>query len=80
VRAAAKHDQQICEIQGRVEAPMMDNEQGECFSSLVVNATSVNVEVYYNKAVNYTLMVTFVSTFCSLHHLLYDMIFLPVES
>ncbi|KAH8965494.1 hypothetical protein BDL97_04G121400 [Sphagnum fallax] len=58
---SAKHDQQICEIQGRVEAPMMDNEQGECFSSLVVNATSVNVEVYYNKAVNYTLMVTFIS-------------------
>ncbi|KAH9566364.1 hypothetical protein CY35_04G126700 [Sphagnum magellanicum] len=57
----SKHDQQICEIQGRVEAPMMDNEQGECFSSLVVNATSVNVEVYYNKAVNYTLMVTFIS-------------------
>jgi hypothetical protein len=66
VRAAAEHEQQVCEIQGLVEAPMMDNERGECFSPLVVNATSVNVSVYYNKAVNYTLMVTFVSTFHSL--------------
>jgi hypothetical protein len=61
VRAAAEHEQQVCEIQGLVEAPMMDNERGECFSPLVVNATSVNVSVYYNKAVNYTLMVTFIS-------------------
>ncbi|CAK9197174.1 unnamed protein product [Sphagnum jensenii] len=56
-----QHEQQVCEIQGLVEAPMMDNERGECFSPLVVNATSVNVSVYYNKAVNYTLMVTFIS-------------------
>lgn len=48
-------------MQGLVEGPMIDND-GECFSPLNVNATSVNVEVYYNKAVNYTLMVTFVSS------------------
>lgn len=34
---------------------------GECFSHIEMNATSLNIEVYYNKAVNYTLMVTFVS-------------------
>jgi hypothetical protein len=49
-------------MQGLVEGPSMDDDQGECFSPLVVNATSVNVELYYNKAVNYTLMVTFVSS------------------
>lgn len=49
-------------MQGLVEGPSMDDDQGECFSPIVVNATSVNVELYYNKAVNYTLMVTFVSS------------------
>ncbi|KAH8484469.1 hypothetical protein H0E87_028803 [Populus deltoides] len=47
-------------IEGIMESPATDNE-GECFSPLLLNATSVNIEVYYNKAVNYTLMVTFVS-------------------
>jgi hypothetical protein len=55
-----EHEHQVCEMQGLVEGPSLDD-QGECFSPLVVNATSVNVEVYYNKAVNYTLMVTFIS-------------------
>lgn len=58
--AEGEHEHQVCEMQGLVEGPSLDD-QGECFSPLVVNATSVNVEVYYNKAVNYTLMVTFVS-------------------
>ncbi|KAG6741269.1 hypothetical protein POTOM_054502 [Populus tomentosa] len=47
-------------IEGIMESPATDDE-GECFSPLLLNATSVNIEVYYNKAVNYTLMVTFVS-------------------
>ncbi|CAO2814445.1 unnamed protein product [Amaranthus hypochondriacus] len=47
-------------IEGLMESPSAD-EDGDCFSALSLNATSVNIEVYYNKAVNYTLMVTFVS-------------------
>ncbi|XP_021726908.1 transmembrane E3 ubiquitin-protein ligase 1-like isoform X3 [Chenopodium quinoa] len=47
-------------IEGLMESPSAD-EDGDCFSPLLLNATSVNIEVYYNKAVNYTLMVTFVS-------------------
>ncbi|XP_024461322.1 transmembrane E3 ubiquitin-protein ligase FLY1 isoform X2 [Populus trichocarpa] len=47
-------------IEGLMESPAADDE-GDCFSPLLLNATSVNIEVYYNKAVNYTLMVTFVS-------------------
>ncbi|XP_024004586.1 transmembrane E3 ubiquitin-protein ligase 1 isoform X2 [Eutrema salsugineum] len=42
-------------------ASIENSDDGDCFSPLLLNATSVNVEVYYNKAVNYTLMVTFVS-------------------
>jgi transmembrane E3 ubiquitin-protein ligase len=44
-----------------MESPAV-NDDGECFSPILLNATSLNVEVYYNKAVNYTLMVTFVSS------------------
>ncbi|XP_074302029.1 transmembrane E3 ubiquitin-protein ligase FLY2-like [Silene latifolia] len=47
-------------LEGLMESPSAD-EDGDCFSPLLLNATSVNIEVYYNKAVNYTLMVTFVS-------------------
>jgi len=43
-----------------VESPAV-HDDGECFSPILLNATSLNVEVYYNKAVSYTLMVTFVS-------------------
>ena len=43
-----------------MESPSAD-EDGDCFSPLMLNATSINIGVYYNKAVNYTLMVTFVS-------------------
>ncbi|XP_048422416.1 transmembrane E3 ubiquitin-protein ligase FLY2-like isoform X2 [Pyrus x bretschneideri] len=43
-----------------LESPAVDD-GGDCFAPIILNATSVNVEVYYNKAVNYTLMVTFVS-------------------
>ncbi|KAL3685790.1 hypothetical protein R1sor_003812 [Riccia sorocarpa] len=57
---SGKREPQVCEMQGFMEGPMVDDD-GECFSPLAVNATSVNVEVYYNKAVNYTLMVTFIS-------------------
>lgn len=47
-------------IEGLMESPSVDDD-GDCFSPMLLNTTSVNVEVYYNKAVNYTLMVTFVS-------------------
>jgi hypothetical protein len=77
---AAEHEQQTFEIQGLMEAPMIDNEEGVCFSQLIVNATSVNVGVYFNKAVNYTLMITFVSTFHTLSPtLLYGMVFLHIH-
>ncbi|KAJ7981488.1 transmembrane E3 ubiquitin-protein ligase 1-like [Quillaja saponaria] len=52
------HD--IFHLEGLMESPTVD-EDGDCFSPMLLNATSVNVEVYYNKAVNYTLMVTFAS-------------------
>ncbi|XP_061355581.1 transmembrane E3 ubiquitin-protein ligase FLY2-like [Gastrolobium bilobum] len=47
-------------LEGLMESPSVDDD-GDCFSPLQLNATSINIEVYYNKAVNYTLMVTFVS-------------------
>ncbi|KAK4342337.1 hypothetical protein RND71_038153 [Anisodus tanguticus] len=47
-------------LEGLMESPSVDND-GDCFSPILLNATSINIEVYYNKAVNYTLMVTFVS-------------------
>lgn len=47
-------------LEGLMESPSVDDDV-DCFSPMLLNATSVNVEVYYNKAVNYTLMVTFVS-------------------
>ncbi|KAK4743393.1 hypothetical protein SAY87_001394 [Trapa incisa] len=47
-------------IEGLMESPSVD-EGGDCFSLMLLNATSLNIEVYYNKAVNYTLMVTFIS-------------------
>ncbi|CAL9223302.1 unnamed protein product, partial [Arabidopsis halleri] len=43
-----------------MESPAVDDD-GDCFSPLSLNATSINVEVYYYKAVNHTLMVNFVS-------------------
>ncbi|PWA44836.1 RING/U-box superfamily protein [Artemisia annua] len=47
-------------MEGLMESPSADDD-GDCFSPMQMNATSVNIEVYYNKAVNYTLMVTFIS-------------------
>ncbi|GAB2285374.1 Transmembrane E3 ubiquitin-protein ligase fly1 [Dionaea muscipula] len=47
-------------LEGSMESPSADDDR-DCFSPLLLNATSVNIEVYKNKAVNYTLMVTFVS-------------------
>jgi len=44
-----------------VESPAV-HDDGECFSPILLNAAFLNVEVYYNKAVSYTLMVTFVSS------------------
>ena len=48
-------------MQGLVESATIESDDA-CFSSLILNTTSVNVEIYYNKAVNYTLVVTFVSS------------------
>ncbi|CAF2244520.1 BnaA08g13740D [Brassica napus] len=53
-------DKSYYHMEGLMESPGVGDD-GDCFSPLFLNATSVNVEVYYNKAVNYTLMVTFVS-------------------
>ncbi|XP_060194288.1 transmembrane E3 ubiquitin-protein ligase FLY1-like isoform X3 [Lycium barbarum] len=47
-------------LEGLMESPSVDA-GGDCFSPMLLNATSVNIEVYYNKAVNYTLMVTFIA-------------------
>jgi len=53
-------DRDSFQLVGLMESPSVDDD-GDCFSPLQLNATSINIEVYYNKAVNYTLMVTFVS-------------------
>ncbi|CAN4103314.1 unnamed protein product [Withania somnifera] len=53
-------DQDHYHLEGLMESPSVDDD-GDCFSPMLLNATSINIEVYYNKAVNYTLMVTFVS-------------------
>lgn len=55
-----ERDHQAYEMQGIVESALLQSDEA-CFSSLVLNATSINVELYYNKAVNYSLMVTFIS-------------------
>ncbi|KAF5744078.1 RING/U-box superfamily protein isoform 1 [Tripterygium wilfordii] len=55
-----QNDRDHYHIEGLMESPSV-NDDGDCISTLSLNATSVNIEVYYNKAVNYTLMVTFVS-------------------
>lgn len=47
-------------LEGLMESPSVDDDV-DCFSPMLLNASSVNVEVYYNKAINYTLMVTLVS-------------------
>lgn len=56
----ADGDRDRYHLEGLMESPSADDD-GDCFSPLLLNATSVNIEAYYNKAVNYTLMVTFVS-------------------
>ncbi|XP_038982021.1 transmembrane E3 ubiquitin-protein ligase FLY1-like isoform X2 [Phoenix dactylifera] len=53
-------DHERYHLDGLMESPAVDDD-GECFSPILLNATSLNIEVYYNKAVNYTLMVTFIS-------------------
>lgn len=55
-----EHDHHAYQMEGLVESATSDSDD-TCFSSIVLNATSINVELYYNKAVNYTLMVTFIS-------------------
>ena len=53
-------DHERYHLEGIMESPAIVDD-GECFSAISLNTTSVNIEIYYNKAVNYTLMVTFVS-------------------
>ncbi|KAJ3670495.1 hypothetical protein LUZ60_010819 [Juncus effusus] len=55
-------------FEGLMEGPASKSD-GECFSPILLNSTSINVEVYYNKAVNYTLMVTFISFLQVLLHI-----------
>ncbi|KAG0481560.1 hypothetical protein HPP92_012418 [Vanilla planifolia] len=59
-QADGEHD--CFHLEGLMESPAVEDD-GECFSPIMLNVTSLNVEVYYNKAVNYTLMVTFISFF-----------------
>ncbi|RHN69791.1 hypothetical protein MtrunA17_Chr3g0128601 [Medicago truncatula] len=47
-------------LQGSTVSPSVDD-GGNCLSPLLLNATSYKIEVFHNKAVDYTLMVTFVS-------------------
>jgi hypothetical protein len=54
------HEYEPSSMVGVVESPW-EREEGECFAPLAVNVTAVNLEAYYNKAINYTLMVTFIS-------------------
>jgi hypothetical protein len=54
------HEYEPSSMVGVVESPR-EREEGECFAPLAVNVTAVNLEAYYNKAINYTLMVTFIS-------------------
>ncbi|KEH30698.1 putative transcription factor C2H2 family [Medicago truncatula] len=60
--SSSKHDGEhdSFQLEGLMESPSVDDD-GDCISPLQLNATSINIGVYYNKAVNYTLMVTFVS-------------------
>lgn len=58
ISSEGEHDKY--RFEGLTEAPALDSD-GECFTPILLNASSINVDVYYNKAVNYTLMVTFVS-------------------
>ena len=63
-----------------MESPAV-HDDGECFSPILLNATSLNVEVYYNKAVSYTLMVTFVSSVAVFIFIFYvDFIFIGLSS
>ncbi|XP_042458705.1 transmembrane E3 ubiquitin-protein ligase FLY2-like isoform X1 [Zingiber officinale] len=59
-RQSGGRDNEQYHLEGFLESPKVEDD-GECFSPILLNATSLNIEVYYNKAVNYTLMVTFVS-------------------
>jgi len=60
-----------------VESPAV-HDDGECFSPILLNATFLNVEVYYNKAVSYTLMVTFVSSVAVFFMLVLSLLVCPV--
>ncbi|CAA0816230.1 RING/U-box superfamily protein [Striga hermonthica] len=53
-------DQDKYYLDGLMESPSVDDDV-DCFSPMHLNATSVNTDIYYNKAINYTLMVTFIS-------------------
>ncbi|GER53318.1 RING/U-box superfamily protein [Striga asiatica] len=53
-------DQDKYYLEGLMESPSVDDDV-DCFSPMHLNATSVNTDIYYNKAINYTLMVTFIS-------------------
>ena len=60
-----------------MESPAV-HDDGECFSPILLNATSLNVEVYYNKAVSYTLMVTFVSSVAVFFMLVLSLLVCPL--
>ncbi|GER43178.1 RING/U-box superfamily protein, partial [Striga asiatica] len=53
-------DQEKYYLEGLMESRSVDDNM-DCFSPMHLNATTVNTDVYYNKAINYTLMLIFVS-------------------
>ncbi|KAL3645457.1 Transmembrane E3 ubiquitin-protein ligase fly1 [Castilleja foliolosa] len=58
-RKAGGDQDKYC-LEGLMESPSVDDDV-DCFSPMFLNATSVNTDIYYSKAINYTLMITFVS-------------------
>lgn len=60
ISSSQSDDHERYHLEGLMESPAVDDD-GECFSPILLNGTSLNIDVYYNKAVNYTLMVTFIS-------------------
>ncbi|CAA0808652.1 RING/U-box superfamily protein [Striga hermonthica] len=54
-------DQEKYYLEGLMESRSVDDDVA-CFSPMHLNATTVDTDVYYNKAINYTLMVILISS------------------
>ncbi|KAI3891772.1 hypothetical protein MKX03_020910 [Papaver bracteatum] len=60
VSTSTDGDHELYQSEGLLESPSVVDD-GDRFSPIVVNATSVNVEVTHNKVLSYILMVNFMS-------------------